>query len=151
MSENNNLKVSKWHYPDFPYSFCVICMRRLEYRQKKFCSQLCQKKSSSLKFINTRLRLIKLLGNCCKHCGINNIRVLQIDHIDGNGKLDRRRYKSWRLSSGPTYKNIFEMILNGSTNYQVLCANCHVIKTYENKDHLQIKKLTQVLMEPQIN
>lgn len=150
MSENNNLKVSKWHYPDFPYSFCVICMRRLEYRQKKFCSQLCQKKSSSLKFINTRLRLIKLLGNCCKHCGTDDKRVLQLDHINGDGKFERKRNKNGNCSK-PKYKSILDRILNGYVGLQVLCANCHMIKTYENKDHLPIKKPTQVLMEPQIN
>ena len=134
----------------FYCSFCVVCMRSLRGQQRIVCGKLCEDKMLVLRQKNTRLRIIKLLGNCCKHCGTDDKRVLQLDHINGDGKFERKRNKNGNCSK-PKYKSILDRILNGYVGLQVLCANCHMIKTYENKDHLPIKKPTQVLMEPQIN
>lgn len=71
-------------------------------------------------------QILELLGGAvCARCGFTDIRALQIDHIDGNGKQDRKLYKQtirW-------YKHILEA---GGSGLQVLCANCNWIKRHEN-------------------
>lgn len=82
--------------------------------------------------IKQRLESIKLLGDACMHCNNVDIRVLQIDHIKGDGYLERT---SSCGRSGSFYTNLLKDP-EAFSKYQLLCANCHVIKTIENKDHL---------------
>lgn len=70
-----------------------------------------------------RLKALKILGNQCCRCGIEDIRVLQIDHVEGKGGLERTRRKS-----------INKAIALGKVKagkYQLLCANCNWIKRLE--------------------
>ena len=83
----------------------------------------------------------KLLGTKCVVCGFTHPYALQIDHVNNNGKEDRKKYN--------TQQKLYEHILavNGE-GYQVLCANCNIIKyrcflsnikTGESKWHNYIK------------
>ena len=50
--------------------------------------------------------------------------VLHIDHVNGKGEVERRAYGSLTF---------YARIINGKrkvTDLQILCANCHSIKTY---------------------
>jgi hypothetical protein len=80
---------------------------------------------------NTKIRkeIIDLLGGKCNICGFNDIRALQIDHVNDDGKLDRERYNS----NMTLYKIILERIKNGSKNYQCLCANHNIIKEHKRR------------------
>ncbi len=65
----------------------------------------------------------------CLKCGFDDIRALQIDHINGGGTKHRRElgrtgdafYRWLRLNNYPE-------------GYQVLCCNCNWIKRFENKE-----------------
>lgn len=75
-----------------------------------------------------RMEVMDMLGGrkCCK-CGYDaDIRALQIDHIDGGGNLQRREHP---LPDYTYYKCILE---SGGVGFQILCANCNVIKKFEN-------------------
>lgn len=63
----------------------------------------------------------------CRQCGVNDIRALQIDHIDGRGNSDRKTRQATRLHLD---------IVRGrnSSNVQILCANCNWIKRHENQE-----------------
>lgn len=66
-------------------------------------------------------------GVCkCARCGFNDIRALQIDHIGGGGERHRRSitqdFYMWLI------KNDFP------SGFQVLCANCQIIKSRENNE-----------------
>lgn len=79
-----------------------------------------------------RLLAINMLGGCCSKCGFSDVRALQIDHIVPLGLVGEKR------------KDTTHEVLTAAdlTNYQLLCANCHSIKTHENKDrtsHLRRK------------
>lgn len=76
-----------------------------------------------------RLKAVIILGGTCARCGFDDIRALQVDHIDGGGLQE--------VSAIGTYQ-IYKRIADGATDgYQVLCANCNWIKRYENNE-LQI-------------
>src|SRR6266702_3132489 len=71
------------------------------------------------------------LGDECAGCGEQDARVLQVDHVNGGGSEHRRR------SGGTHYwKVMLDYILTGSDEYQLLCANCHMIKSYRQADSL---------------
>lgn len=75
-----------------------------------------------------RSTIFDILGNSCTRCGFSDVRALQIDHINGGGNIELRSI------AGHKYKFILEKILNGSTEYQTLCANCNWIKRIENNE-----------------
>lgn len=74
-----------------------------------------------------------LLSPVCRRCGFTDRRALQIDHINGNGKSDRKQFTSQSLY----LKHILEVSGEG---YQILCANCNWIKRAENREHPERKE-----------
>ena len=71
-------------------------------------------------------------GNKCVGCGFSDSRALQIDHVEGKGSKHMKYLKLNRFSY---YKKIYEEVINGSKDYQPLCANCNWIKRWTNKEH----------------
>lgn len=86
--------------------------------------------------IKYRQSVLEILGFECVKCGFNDIRALQIDHINGGGTQERKNGET-----GNPYKVMLKKVIDGSKNYQVLCANCNWIKKVENKE-LPNKKQT---------
>lgn len=76
-----------------------------------------------------RLSILEILGFKCYKCGFDDIRALQIDHVKGNGEKERRG-----KGTGNPYKIMLNKIIQGSKDYQILCANCNWIKKSENKE-----------------
>ncbi len=75
---------------------------------------------------NLRAQAIEILGGKCTTCGITDRRVLQIDHKNGGGSYDRTK-------GGIGTDMLVGRIVRGKRSIddlQLLCANCHVIKTY---------------------
>lgn len=62
----------------------------------------------------------------CKICGINNPVVLEFDHRDSENK-------SFDISQGVSNGYGWERLLSEMDKCDVLCANCHRIKT--SKDY----------------
>ena len=74
-----------------------------------------------------RAMALERLGNQCKRCGESNPVVLQIDHINGGGRNELKRIGT---------RGVYRKVINGETGgYQILCANCNVIKKYENNEN----------------
>lgn len=70
---------------------------------------------------------IDALGGKCLRCGIDNYDVLQVDHVNGDGRVDRKARSDYA---------ILRSIATGATDgYQLLCANCHIIKTQTAGEH----------------
>lgn len=87
-------------------------------------------------YYRIRDEIYELLGNKCRSCGEEDRRVLQIDHVYGGG--NSRKIKN-RSGQGEMVKKRNE-IVSGQTKYQLLCANCNIIKKHENgeiKGHAQ--------------
>lgn len=70
--------------------------------------------------------LYKKLGGKCKRCGITDVRVLCVDHVNGGG---------WQERKESTYTTLYTRMLADTTGkYQLLCHNCNWIKRYERQE-----------------
>lgn len=78
-----------------------------------------------------RVVLIQYLGGKCSRCGYEkDIRALQLDHIHSDGKKDRSKEKR----KGKVYRYYVNHLEESEKVLQVLCANCHCIKTHEHNE-----------------
>ena len=74
--------------------------------------------------------LIKLLGGKCIKCNFNDIRALQLDHINGNGLREIKKFNG----GGTMYLYYKRNTNEAKEKLQILCANCNWIKRYENDE-----------------
>jgi hypothetical protein len=75
-----------------------------------------------------RKAAIDILGGKCIRCGFDDIRALQIDHINGGGNIDIKNIR------GNYHRSVIQSVLNNERKYQLLCANCNWIKRAENNE-----------------
>lgn len=76
-----------------------------------------------------RRQAIRRLGARCRKCGWRrDIRALQIDHVNGDGHLDRNTLRLYR-----------DTWAGRRADVQVLCANCNQIKRFDNREDLTRK------------
>lgn len=69
-------------------------------------------------------------------CGFTDARALQVDHIHGGGGKERKgKEMSYLL------RRLIETDAKVSlARYQLLCANCNVIKRIERGEHAGVRK-----------
>ena len=79
---------------------------------------------------NKRL-LLQLLGEKCVKCGHDDYRTLQIDHKSGGGNKD---FKVRGKGVG-YYRYYLRNPDEAKEKLQVLCANCNMIKKFENQEY----------------
>ena len=89
-----------------------------------------------------RAAILEILGARCKECGFDDPRALHIDHKNGNGHAERKKF------GGAYYANILARIRGGADCYQVLCANHNLIKKYTNQEHTPRKYDGVYVREP---
>lgn len=77
-----------------------------------------------------RSKAIEILGGKCRICGITDTRVLQIEHIE---PILRPRGSEKSRNTG--IESARAVVLGKVTDkeVQLICANCHCIKTYEDR------------------
>ena len=78
-----------------------------------------------------RRTALEILGNRCIRCGFDDVRALQIDHVNGRGYGD-----PLASNTGTSAQTVYRKIaLTGNTDgLQLLCANCNWIKRAENNE-----------------
>lgn len=77
----------------------------------------------------------------CSFCGIDDIRVLSIDHVNGKGAAHRKKIKR---SSGSAFYHW--LVVNGyPLGYQVLCMNCQWIKRFNRNENMSVRKVPSQL------
>ena len=84
--------------------------------------------------LKIKTEVMKHYGNgeaACLRCGYNDIRALNIDHVNGGGKNDRKSHK--RHGGYSFYLKLRK--LGYPSGYQTLCANCNLIKKIENNEY----------------
>ena len=80
-----------------------------------------RRKRYKRQYAELRRQAFAALGDECRECENSDHRVLQIDHINGGGRAERMK-----TSSLP----FFRKVIANTDGYQLLCANCHAIKTW---------------------
>lgn len=78
------------------------------------------------KLLDVKKHLQSLLGGRCLRCGIDDHRLLDFDHIDPLTKVMN--------ISAKLHLNI-ETLKKEIEKCQLLCANCHRLKTIEQHEH----------------
>ncbi len=68
-------------------------------------------------------------GRKCCHCGIEDMRVLTIDHINNDGAAHRKKL----FNNGGNSFNRWLCKNNFPEGFQTLCRNCNWIKYLESK------------------
>jgi len=148
-----SMKCSKRHayYKDKPKIIrtektCPVCGKAFlsppTNRTKIYCSRKCLHAFSAHKFylknkdtvyqtyrgnaLKRRLAVIEYLGGKCAKCGLEDWRVLQINHINGGGNRD---VKSKRGRNYALQQEIVTGKREGEFN--LLCANCNILYEYE--------------------
>ena len=82
-----------------------------------------------------RQEVLERFGTECSRFGIADQRVLHVDHVNGGGHRERKKFKG----TGPYYKYLLNEA--NSANYQVLCANCNIIKQHENREFATLETI----------
>jgi predicted HNH restriction endonuclease len=77
------------------------------------------------RFSAARMRAIDRLGGACSGCGFSDHRALEFDH------------RTPLLNTKGRGSSIYEILRMEDPHavYQLLCANCHTIKTKEGREH----------------
>lgn len=107
-----------------------LSRRATEYYRINIVPRIRQRSIENRKKV--RLQILKRINPLlnCQKCGYSSdIRVLHIDHINGNGNIERKSFKD-----GHSYYKHLLNVENVTEIYQLLCANCNWIKRYENKE-----------------
>lgn len=104
------------------------CKRK--WKQNNPDYNLQQAKNSADRRRARRLQAIEALGGKCLVCGFDDERALQFDHIIPV----RRREAGTRNHGGCLQSFEFKAIIEGEEHQiQLLCANCHAIKTSQDR------------------
>ena len=70
-------------------------------------------------------KVVLFLGGKCIRCSETDIRVLQVNHKNGKGVKDFKRYGAY---------SVYRAILAGKRpkeDFDVRCANCNILYEYE--------------------
>lgn len=89
-------------------------------RQAKYRAKNAEKvrEYARQKYHQMRDETLSLLGGRCAECGFADRRALEIDHIEPKSRTGQ---KQWHQE--------MRMVRSRPDLYQILCANCHTIKS----------------------
>lgn len=75
---------------------------------------------------------------CCRKCRNSDLRVLQLDHINGDGYKDRKSKGS----------DLYRILIKQDfpEGYQVLCPTCNIIKKIENQEAPNVDKNGNIII-----
>ena len=90
-----------------------------------------QGRLSKERYRKRKRAIYDLLGNQCVSCGVNDERVLQIDHRYSDGNKER----------GLSRAQLYNKVEKQTKRYQLLCANCNWRKRskdfkVQSRDHI---------------
>lgn len=113
--EENREKLNEW-YKEYRKKNYEQYRETEKRRYKKHRLKILAANKERIK--KRRLLIIKTYGSKCKCCGESKKEFLAIDHINGGGYKERKKFGAYRLY-GLIIKNNFP------ATYQLLCHNCN--------------------------
>jgi len=100
---------------------CILCGDR--HHAKGLCRKCYGKK--------VRLKLMDILGERqCVRCGFCDIRALQIEHKNGGGQKDLKKFGN----SQKMYQYYIKYPKTAIKQLQIFCSNCNWIKREQNNE-----------------
>lgn len=101
------------------------------------------------------MNLVVLLGGKCVcnsiscwhigQCGLGDLRLLQIDHVNGGGNKERQK----KYTSTPVmYRHYLIHPDEARQKLQILCANCNWVKRHENNETPYAKEISAISIIP---
>jgi hypothetical protein len=109
-------------------------------------SGLCRYHNAKHRRITTRKRLLAFLGNKCVVCGQKDYMYLTIDHVNNDGGSLRHKESRHGTSRG-----LLEYAKQHPEDLQILCANCHYAKTFQNDNEIYYPPLTTLTVEKEVS
>lgn len=107
--------------------YCIGCDKNYQkqWYQKNKERLITKAKENNIKNATEMRQLVLnyLKNNSCVHCGESNILVLEFDHLKDKKFNIAQLANKWK-----------ENLLSEMAKCQVLCANCHKIKTHEQRN-----------------
>lgn len=104
-----------------------------------------EKRRGTLKIqrLEERKRVLQYISKTseikCAHCGLTDVRALQIDHINGGGNQEAKTKFRSNTQFG-YWKYILSLPREEAQKiYQPLCANCNMIKVFTNSENKRPK------------
>jgi len=76
-----------------------------------------------------------MLGDKCINCGEDDIDVLQVDHINDDGKKDRDKYTGLQF-----FRESLKTPIESKKRLQILCANCNIRKQRIREEFDRLEK-----------
>jgi len=110
-----------------PSTLCKKCKNKTNNKSPSQKRAKLNKKIKNQKFLFDFLK-----DKSCVDCGETNILVLQFDHLDGTEKLKGICEMIIRSISQETIKKEIEKC-------EIVCANCHTIRTMKRGNHWRYK------------
>ena len=86
-----------------------------------------------------RAEFLEAMGGGCARCGFSDQRALQVDHVHGGGVQKRGMEHA---AGGP---RLYAFVLAHRDEFQILCANCNVIKRIEEKESVGARDYARVV------
>ncbi len=105
-------KTNQEHIKVQRHNYFLTNQEQIKEKYSKYCKEL---KAEILNYYSNK----EYPG--CVRCGIKDIDVLCIDHINGGGNRERQQHKIKNIYKWLKRKNLPE-------GYQTLCANCNLKK-----------------------
>lgn len=113
-----------------------VCENPLAEGHTRYCEKHARADSRFSRARRKRARntVLSAFGGKCTRCGQDDQRVLQLDHVNGTGAEERKNHSggSFWIEGGRGLRYVLEH----PKEYQLLCANCHIIKGLEHGDGL---------------
>lgn len=111
-------------------SYCKDCTRDAVRAHHKRTEYRVPKEYAREYRARVRDKAVAALGDQCSVCDFcpEDKRLLDIDHIDGDGVVERVARSSY---------TILKRIIAGATGYQLLCPTCHREKTLAAGEHMK--------------
>lgn len=89
----------------------------------------CENQAGKTSLEKFRLRALTHLGGKCVRCGYaTSGPALQIDHVNGDGHIERK-------AQGAARAVLRAALTDTENRYQLLCANCNIIKRGDRAEH----------------
>jgi len=122
----------------FRISEDLVDIDEIPYHQRRFVKIDSRNGNLSYEYVSRLPDAVRVLGNKCIKCDYDNMKALVIDHINGDGCMERNYLKSKSLYCCIYFAflyDITEAIEIIKSRYQVLCANCNMIKQRDNREN----------------